>query len=59
MLYYQSWSDICGKIASGVSSVLNSKLSDASLVARKDKRSDPGIDYVRFMTVKLLNSYSN
>ena len=37
MLYYQSWSDICGEIASGVSSVLNSNLSDVSLVAEKTR----------------------
>ena len=37
MLYYRSWSDICGTIASGVSSVLNSNLSDVSQVAKMTK----------------------
>lgn len=37
MLYYQSWSDICGTIADGVSTVLNSNLSDVSEVAKMTK----------------------
>lgn len=37
MLYYQSWSDICGTIANGVSTVLNSNLSDVLQVAEATK----------------------
>lgn len=37
MLYYQSWSDICGTIANGVSTVLNSNLSDVFQVAEATK----------------------
>ena len=37
MLYYQSWSDICGTIANGVSAVLNSNLSDVLQVAEATK----------------------